>query len=110
MVRGLPACGRRGDRSEGQAGTTQMNSAITDCSHGPACHAVAMRKRLGRLRVNSFAKWSSPKLGLVFSVKSVRLKKRGLQNYENIRHDEVGDGGAADTVGRGDQCVRGVTK
>lgn len=70
-----------------------------------ACHAGALAKA-----GDSFAKWSSPKLGLVFSVKSVRLKKRGLQNYENIRHDEVGDGGAADTVGRGDQCVRGVTK
>jgi hypothetical protein len=46
----------------------------------------------------------------VFRVKWNEGLKERSSNYENIRHDEVGDGDAADTVSRGERCIRGAAK
>jgi len=55
MVRGLPACAKA---PVWQAGITQMNSAIADCSHGLWPAFGLIHRRNGLL----------PKLGLVFRV------------------------------------------
>ena len=36
----------------------------------------------------------------------MKVQNERSSNYENIRHDEVGNGGAADTVGRSKRCIR----